>query len=84
MGYALVYFNQNEYSKLKSKFNKKFKETSSKLSPEIKKEIDIYGFDNFIDWGVKLSLDFYGNLDLLADWTQDNADACRNFQRQLQ
>jgi len=84
VGYALVYFNQNEYSKLKSKFNKKFKDTSSKLSPEIKKEIDIYGFDNFIDWGVKLSLDFYGNLDLLADWTQDNADSCRNFQRQLQ
>jgi len=84
LGYAVVYLNQNEYFILKSKFNKKFKEASSKLSPEIKKEIDIYGFDAFIDWGVKLSLDFYGDLNLLADWTQDNAEACRNFERQLQ
>lgn len=84
LGYAVVYLNQNEYFTLTSKFNKKFKEASLKLSPEIKKEIDIYGFDNFIDWGVNLSLDFVGNLDLLADWTQDNAEACRNYERKLQ
>lgn len=84
LGYAVVYLNQNEYFTLKSQFNKKFKEASSKLSPEIKKEIDVYGFDNFIDWGVKLSLDFAGNLDLLDDWSQDNEKACTYYKRQLQ
>ena len=85
LSYAVVYLNQNEYVTLRSKFNKNFKEASSKLSPEIKKKLNLYGFDNFVDWGVELSLYYAdaGNLDFLADWTQDNEEYCRYYKRQL-
>ena len=84
LDYAAVYLNRREYLALKSKFNKKFKEAITRLNPEIKKDLDIYGFDNFVDWGVKVSLDFSGNLDSLADWSQDNQEACRYYIKQLQ
>lgn len=84
VGYAVIYINQNEYMAVKSKFNKNFKETSSKLSPEINKIIDVHGFNNFINWGVELALVYSGIESLANDWSQANSESCKSYKMQLQ
>jgi len=84
LGYATVFISLIEYGKLKLKFNENFKKTALELDQEIKRQIDVYGLDLFIDNNVDVDSSFLAMGFSANSWTPELNEVCTMYKLKLE
>ena len=84
VGYAAVFISLNEYRKLKSKFNENFNKTALELDEEIKRQIDVYGLDLFIENNADIDSSFLAMGFSASSWTPELNEVCTMYKLKLE
>lgn len=84
VGYAAVFISLIEYRKLKSKFNENFNKTALELDEEIKRQIDVYGLDLFIENNADIDSSFLAMGFSASSWTPELNEVCTMYKLKLE
>lgn len=84
VGYAAIFISQNEHRALTSKFNENFNKTALELDQEIKRKIDVYGLDLFIENNVYVDSSLLEVALRTGTWTPELNEVCTFHQFKLE